>query len=164
MTGRHQTSRQNQGHRPQEERVPVVQSSVIILERIVRNCIFSSLFTCQTSWFSLQEAAYASFSHGFAALGAVERQCAHLQFQKPRNKPQLPDILVKQTLLYGVETWGPSLSKANSWKDLERPLLSMIACMVRSKALGPDRGGSSPNNHRGIIPISDFNPTTLRAP
>ena len=33
--------------------------------------------------------------------------------------------------------WGPSLSKANSWKDLGRPLLSMIACIIRSKALVP---------------------------
>ena len=38
---------------------------------------------------------------------------------------------------YGVEIWGPSLIKANHWKDLERPLVSMVACMIRSKASVP---------------------------
>ena len=37
------------------------------------------------------------------------------------------------TLLYGVETWGPSLNKANNWKGLQRPLVSMIARVMRSK-------------------------------
>ena len=47
------------------------------------------------------------------------------------------ETIVKQTLLYGVETWGSSLNKANNWKDLERPLLSTIARIIRSKALMP---------------------------
>ena len=29
------------------------------------------------------------------------------------------DTLVTPTLLCRVETWGPSLNKANHWKDLE---------------------------------------------
>ena len=41
------------------------------------------------------------------------------------------------TLLYGVEAWGPSLNKANNLKDLERPLVSMIARMIKSKASMP---------------------------
>ena len=45
--------------------------------------------------------------------------------------------LVTPSLLYGVETWGPSLNKAIHWKYLERPLVSMIACMIRSKASMP---------------------------
>ena len=32
---------------------------------------------------------------------------------------------------------GPSVNKANHWKDLERPLVSMIARMIRSKASVP---------------------------
>ena len=43
--------------------------------------------------------------------------------------------LVTPTLLYGVETWGPI--KANHWIDLERPSVSMIAHMIRSKASMP---------------------------
>ena len=36
--------------------------------------------------FSLREAACAQLSRGYAALGALKRQCAHLQFQEPRTK------------------------------------------------------------------------------
>ena len=80
------------------------------------------------SRFSLQEAA---------TLAAFKRQHAHLQFQEPRTKLWLFDTFVTPTLLYGVETWGLSLNKANHWKDFERPLLSMIARMIRSKASVP---------------------------
>ena len=73
----------------------------------------------------------------YAALGALERQCAHLQFQEPRTKPWLFDALVTPTLLYEVETRGPSLNKANHCKDLKRSLVSMTACMITSKALVP---------------------------
>ena len=86
---------------------------------------------------SLLEAACARLSHRYAALGTRERQCGHLQFQKPQTKLWLFDTLVTPTLLYGVETWGPSLKKANHWKDFERPLLSMIARIIRSKASVP---------------------------
>ena len=61
----------------------------------------------------------ARLSRGYAALGALERQCAHLQFQEPRTKLWLFDTRVTPTLLYGVETWGPRINKANHWKDLE---------------------------------------------
>ena len=33
--------------------------------------------------------------------------------------------------------WGPSLNESIHWKDLEKPLVSMIACMIRSKTLMP---------------------------
>ena len=36
--------------------------------------------------FSLREAACARLSRGYAALGALDRQCAHLQFQEPQTK------------------------------------------------------------------------------
>ena len=57
-----------------------------------------------------------------------------LQIQESQTKLWLFDTLVAPTLLYWVETWEPSLNKANHWKDLERPLVSMIACMIRNKA------------------------------
>ena len=59
--------------------------------------------------------------------------CAHLPFQEPQTKLWLFDTLVTPTLRYGVETWGRSLNKANHWKDL----VSMIVCMIRSKASVP---------------------------
>ena len=40
-------------------------------------------------------------------------------------------------LVYGVEMWGLRLNKANHWKDLGRPLVSMIARVIRSKASVP---------------------------
>ena len=58
------------------------------------------------------EVACALLSHGYAALDALERRCAHLQFQEPRTKLWLFDTLVKPTRLYGVEMWELSLSKA----------------------------------------------------
>ena len=51
-------------------------------------------------------------SHRYAALSALERQSARLQFQEPWTKLWLFDTLVTPTLLYGVETWGLSLNKA----------------------------------------------------
>ena len=47
------------------------------------------------------------------------------------------DTHVIPTLLCGVETWGPSLNKANSQKDLETPSVSMIAYMITSKTSVP---------------------------
>ena len=87
--------------------------------------------------FSLQEVACARLSCGYVALGALKRQCAHLSFQEQRTKLWLFDTLVTPTLLYGVETWQPTLNKENYWKDLERPLESMIVRMIRSKASVP---------------------------
>ena len=70
-----------------------------------------------------------------AALGALERQCAHLQFQEPQTKLRRFDSLVASILLYGIEIWGLSLNSTNIWKDLERPLVSMISHTIRNKAL-----------------------------
>ena len=55
----------------------------------------------------------AQFSRRNAALIALDRECAHLQFQDPQTKLWLYATLVTP-LLYGVETWGKSLNKANN--------------------------------------------------
>ena len=54
--------------------------------------------------FPLEEAACARLSCGYATICALERQCAHLQFQEPQTKLWLIDTLVTPTLLYEVET------------------------------------------------------------
>ena len=87
--------------------------------------------------FSLHEVACARLSRGYAALGSLERQCAHIQFQEPRTKLWLFDTLVAPTLLYGVEIWGPSSYKVHKWTDLERPLVLMIGRVIRRKAFVP---------------------------
>ena len=86
---------------------------------------------------SIWEAACARLSCGYAALGALERQHICTSKSHELSCGYLFDTLVTPTLFYGVETWGLSLSKANHWKDLERPLGSMIPCMIRSKASVP---------------------------
>ena len=40
-------------------------------------------------------------------------------------------------LCYGVKAWRRSLNKENNWKNLEKLLVSMIACIIRSKTLVP---------------------------
>ena len=50
----------------------------------------------------------------YAALGDLERQCAHLQFQQPRTKLWLFDTLLTPTLLYGVEICGLSFNNTNN--------------------------------------------------
>ena len=54
-------------------------------------------------------------SRVYAAFGALERQCAHLQFQEPQTKLWLFDTHVTPTL-YGIETWGLSFNKENTGK------------------------------------------------
>ena len=81
-------------------------------------------------------------SCGYADLGAVKRQCAHFQFQEPRIKLWLFDTLVRTIVLYRVEAYGINLNNPNNGKDFVRHLVSMIARMIRSKALVPH---GSPN-------------------
>ena len=92
-----------------------------------------------------------------------------MQFQEPQTNLWLFDTLVTPTLLYGVEMWGPSLNKANHWKDLGRPLVSMIACMIRSKVSVPHdikwaNMGAASIITEGIVLINDLYPTSLGAP
>ena len=52
----------------------------------------------------------------YAALGALERQCAHIQFQEHRFKLWIFDMLVTLTLFYRIETSGLTLHKVNNWR------------------------------------------------
>ena len=75
------------------------------------------------------ESVCAQLSHRYAALGALEKTMC--TFAVPRAaKLGLFDTLLTPTLFYGVEMWGPILNKANNWKDLERPLVIIIARMI----------------------------------
>ncbi|MCO5570021.1 hypothetical protein L7F22_023735 [Adiantum nelumboides] len=65
--------------------------------------------------FSPKQAAEARLDRGFAALGRLERQCAHVQFQEPRTKLWLFESLVTLALLYGSMVWGLSLS-TEEWR------------------------------------------------
>ncbi|MCO5596759.1 hypothetical protein L7F22_050828 [Adiantum nelumboides] len=59
--------------------------------------------------FSLKQAADARLDRGFAALGRLERQCAHVQFQEPRTKLWLFESLVTPALLDWIKRHRRSL-------------------------------------------------------
>jgi hypothetical protein len=99
----------------------------------------------------LQEAACARLSRGYAAVGALERQCTHIQFQEARTKLGLFDTLVTPTLLYGVEIWGLSSHKAHNWTGLERPLVLMIGHMITSKAFVRGEMGATPKMTEALL-------------
>ena len=69
--------------------------------------------------------------------------CSQIQFQEPRTKLWLFDMLVTSVMLYGVQIWGPSVDHQNragrseQWKCMEKPLVSMISRMIRAKASVP---------------------------
>lgn len=86
--------------------------------------------------FTLKKAADARLSRAYAALGGLERMCSQIQFQEPRTKLWLFDTLVTSAMLYGVQIWGPSVDQ-DSWRSMERPLISMISRMIRAKASVP---------------------------
>ena len=81
----------------------------------------------------LWEVACAQHSHGYAALGTLERQCTYIQFQESLTKLWL-DTLETPTLLYGRKIWGLILYRERKWKDLEISLALMTACMIMNKA------------------------------
>lgn len=62
--------------------------------------------------------------------------CSQVQFQEPRTKLWLFDTLVASAMLYGAQVWGPSVDH-DSWRSMERPLVSMISRMIRAKASVP---------------------------
>ena len=80
----------------------------------------------QRASIQLQPAACAQLSRGYAALGALERQYTHLQFQEPQTKLWI-------SLSYTVD----SLHKENNWKDLGCHVVSMNSSMIRNNALTP---------------------------
>ena len=61
-------------------------------EKVAYTCSYTYLgVTFIGPRFSLWEATCVGLSHGYAALGALESQCAHLQFQEPQTKLWLFD-------------------------------------------------------------------------
>ena len=87
--------------------------------------------------FSLQKAVFARLSRGYAAL-KFSKDNIHICSSKSHklNCGYLIDTFVTPTLLHGVQTWRPSLNKENSWKDVERSLVS-ITHIISSKAFVP---------------------------
>ena len=84
--------------------------------------------------FTLKKVADTKLSKAYAALGGLERMNSQIQFQEPRTKLWLFDTLVSSAMLYGVQIWGPSVNQ-DSWRSMERPLISMISRMLEPRLL-----------------------------
>ena len=93
-------------------------------------------FTATQGRFSMTQAARDRLTRGYAALGALERQCHQAHFQEPRTKGWLFDTLVTPALMYSSSVWGPGLTDA-IWNQIERPQVLMLAKMIRSKPSVP---------------------------
>ena len=93
-------------------------------------------FTATQGKFSMTQAAKDKLTRGYAALGALERQCHQAHFQEPRTKGWLFDTLVTPALMYSSSVWGPGLT-AGIWSQSERPQVMMLARMIRSKPSVP---------------------------
>ena len=77
-------------------------------------------FTATQGRFSMTQAARDRLTRGYAALGALERQCHQAHFQEPRTKGWLFDTLVTPALMLYSSVWGPGLTAA-IWSQIERP-------------------------------------------
>ena len=77
----------------------------------VRSYVYLGV-TFSSPQFLLRATIDARLDRGYAALGALERQCAHVQFQEPRVKLWLFETLVVPILFYGAAIWGPSVGGA----------------------------------------------------
>ena len=92
---------------------------------------------------SFKDAAKTRLTRAVTAMGRMEKWCSQIQFQEPRTKLWLFDTLVTSVMLYGVQAWGPSVDPANKsdnseqWKNMERPLISMISRMIGAKSSVP---------------------------
>ena len=93
-------------------------------------------FTATQGKFSMTQAARDRLTRGYAALGALERQCHQAHFQEPRTKGWLFDTLVTPALMYSSSMWGPGLT-VDTWSQMERPQVLMLARMIRSKRSVP---------------------------
>ena len=77
---------------------------------------------------SFKDAAKTRLTRAITALGRMEKLCSQVQFEEPRTKLWLFNTLVTSVMLYGVQTWGPSVDQSNrsdnseQWKCMERPL------------------------------------------
>jgi hypothetical protein len=84
--------------------------------------------------FSMRHALLPRISKGYSSLALIERQCFLGQFQDISSKLYLMEAIIRPTVLYGSEIWGPSLLQTD-WAKLEGVqtlLLRRIICYKRT--------------------------------
>jgi hypothetical protein len=68
---------------------------------------------------SLRPALQPQINKGYESLALLEIQCFQHHFQDISSKMSLVDYLIRPTVLYGSEIWGPSLLESD-WTSAER--------------------------------------------
>jgi hypothetical protein len=70
------------------------------------------------------------------SLALIERQCFQGQFQDISSKLYLMEAIIRPTVLYGSEIWGPSLIQTD-WARLERVQTLLLRRIIRCKCTVP---------------------------
>ena len=93
-------------------------------------------FSARSCKFFMTRATKDRVTRGHASLALLERQCHQAYFQEPQTKGWLFDSLVTPSLMYASVVWAPGLPSF-MWMQLERPLVMMLSCQLRSKSTVP---------------------------
>lgn len=73
---------------------------------------------------------------GYGFLALLERQCFRHHFKDISSKLSLMESLIRPTVLYGSEIWGPSLLESD-WASAERVQTLLLRCIIRCKQSVP---------------------------
>jgi len=88
--------------------------------------------------FSLRPALQPRINKGYGSLALLERQCFRHHFQDISSKLKLMDTLIRPTVLYGSEIWGPSLLESD-WAAAERVQTLLLRRIIRCKRTIPQQ-------------------------
>jgi hypothetical protein len=86
--------------------------------------------------FSLRPTLQPQITKGYRSLALLERQCFRHHFQDISSKMSLMDSLIRPTVLYGSEIWGPSLLESD-WASVERVQTLLLRRIIRCKQTVP---------------------------
>jgi hypothetical protein len=86
--------------------------------------------------FGMRQALQPRLNKGYGSLALIERQCFQGQFQDISSKLYLMEAIIRPTVLYGSEIWGPSLIQTD-WARLERVQTLLLRRIIRCKRTVP---------------------------
>jgi hypothetical protein len=88
------------------------------------------------SRFSLRPTLQFRINKGYGSLALLARHCFRHHFQDISSKMSLMDTLIRLTVLYGLEIWGPSLLESD-WASSERVRILLLRHIIRCKQTIP---------------------------
>lgn len=86
----------------------------------------------------MRPALQPRINKGYGSLAILERQCFRHHFQDISSKLSLMDTLIRPTVLYGSEIWGPSLLESD-WAAVERVQTLLLRRIIRCKCTIPQQ-------------------------